>query len=315
MEYRDYYKILGTERNASPEEIKKAYRKLALQYHPDRNPGDQKAEEKFKELNEAYQVLSDQEKRARYDQLGDSYHRWEQRGGAPGGFNWEDWYAAPSGSNVRVEVGNLNDMFGGAGLGDFSDFFRTIFGGMGGMSNMGGTGRRTGASPRMQQPKYEQEVTITLQEAFHGTTRRFEIDRKKIEIKIPPGARTGTKVRASAAISAPDGRKTDLILVIKVVADGHYKRRGDDLTTDVEVNLYRAVLGGEVSVGTLTGNVLLTIPPGTQPGQTFRLAKQGMPTLKDPDKRGDLYARAKIVVPKNISAEERELFEQLASMQ
>jgi len=315
MEYRDYYKILGTDRDASPDEIKKAYRKLALQYHPDRNPGDQEAEEKFKELNEAYQVLSDQEKRARYDQLGDSYHSWEQRGGAPGGFNWEDWYAAPSGSNVRVEVGNLNDMFGGAGLGDFSDFFRTIFGGMGGMSNMGGTGRRTGVSPRIQQPTYEQEVTITLQEAFHGTTRRFELDRKKIEIKIPRGARTGTKVRASAAIATSDGRKTDLTLVIRVVADKQYKRKRDDLTTDIEVNLYRAILGGEVSVGTMTGNVLLTIPPGTQPGQTFRLAKQGMPTLKDPDKRGDLYARAKIVVPKKISAEERELFERLASMQ
>ena len=315
MEYRDYYKILGIDRKASPDEIKKAYRKLALQYHPDRNPDDQKAEEKFKELNEAHQVLSDEEKRARYDQLGDSYTRWEQRGGTPGGFNWEDWYAAPGGGNVRVDVGNLNDMFGSAGLGDFSDFFRTIFGGVGGMSNMGGTGRRAGASPRMQQPKYEQEVTITLHEAFHGTTRRFEIGGKKIEIKIPRGARTGTKVRASAIISTPNGRKTDLILMIKVEADGQYKRKGDDLTTDVEVDLYRAVLGGEVSVQTMTGNVLLTIPPGTQPGQSLRLAKQGMPTLKDPDKRGDLYVRAKIVVPKNISAEERELFEQLASMQ
>lgn len=315
MEYRDYYKILGIDRKASPDEIKKAYRKLALQYHPDRNPDDQKAEEKFKELNEAHQVLSDEEKRARYDQLGDSYTRWEQRGGTPGGFNWEDWYAAPGGGNVRVDVGNLNDMFGSAGLGDFSDFFRTIFGGVGGMSNMGGTGRRTGASPGMQQPKYEQEVTITLHEAFHGTTRRFEIGGKKIEIKIPRGARTGTKVRASAIISTPNGRKTDLILMIKVEADGHYKRKGDDLTTDVEVDLYRAVLGGEVSVQTMTGNVLLTIPPGTQPGQSLRLAKQGMPTLKDPDKRGDLYVRAKIVVPKKISAEERELFEQLASMQ
>lgn len=315
MEYRDYYKILGIDRKARPDEIKKAYRKLALQYHPDRNPDDQKAEEKFKELNEAYQVLSDEQKRARYDQLGDSYTSWQQRGGAPGGFNWEDWHAAPGGGNVRVEVGNLNDMFGGAGLGDFSDFFRTIFGGMGGMSNMGATGRRTGAPPRMQQPKYEQEVTITLHEAFHGTTRRFEIDKKQIEIKIPRGARTGTKVRASSAVSAPDGSKTDLILVIKVAVDGHYKRKGDDLTTDIEVDLYRAVLGGEVSVQTMTGNILLSIPPGTQPGQSFRLTKQGMPSLKDPDKRGDLYVRANIAVPKKISSEERELFERLASMQ
>lgn len=315
MEYRDYYKILGVERKASPDEIKKAYRKLALQYHPDRNPDDKKAEEKFKELNEAYQVLSDEEKRTRYDQLGESYTNWQQRGGAPGGFNWEDWYAAPGSGNVRVEVGNINDMFGSAGLGDFSDFFRTIFGGMGGMSNMGGTGRRSEASPRMQQPKYEQEVTITLQEAFHGTTRRFEIGGKRIEIKIPRGARTGTKVRASAAISTPNGSKTDLILVIKVAADRQYKRKGDDLTTDIEVDLYRAVLGGEISVQTMTGNVLLTIPPGTQPGQSFRLSKQGMPILKDPNQRGDLYVRAKIIVPKKISTKERELFERLASMQ
>ena len=129
MDYKDYYKILGVDRKASEDEIKRAYRKLALKYHPDRNPGDKKAEDNFKEINEAYQVLSDPDKRARYEQLGESYTRWQQRGGAPGGFNWDEWVTYPQGGNVRVEVGNLGDLFGG-GLGGFSEFFQQIFGGM-----------------------------------------------------------------------------------------------------------------------------------------------------------------------------------------
>ena len=309
MEYKDYYKVLGVERKASEDEIKRAYRKLALKYHPDRNPNDQKAEEKFKEINEAYQVLSDSEKRARYDQLGDSYTSWQQRGGPPGGFNWEDWVATPGAGNVRVEVGNFDDLFGG-GLGDFSEFFRTIFGGT---PNVGAErGRRSRAAQRFQTPSVQHEVTISLREAFQGTTRRIEMDGRRLEVKIPRGARTGTKIRVADAVPSSQGQRGDLYLVINVTDEQNFERKGNDLYTQVEVDLYKAVLGGEVAVPTLTGNVVLTIPPGTQPGQTFRLAGQGMPQIKNPDSRGNLLVAVRVKIPRNLTDQQRELFQKLA---
>jgi curved DNA-binding protein len=316
MEYKDYYKILGVDRKAKEEEIKRAYRKLALQFHPDRNPDNKQAEEKFKEINEAYQVLSDPQKRARYDQLGESYAHWQQRGGTPGGFNWEDWFASsPGGGNVRVEVGNLDDLFGGGGLGDFSEFFRRIFGGMGGApSYEPGFRGRARSAPQYAPSAVQHEVEVSLAEAFRGTTRRIEVDGRRLEVKIPRGARTGTKVRVPDAIATPDGKKTDLYLVIKVADDPAFERKGNDLYTDIPVDLFKAVLGGEVNIRTLMGNVMLTIPAGTQPGQTIRLAGQGMPQIKNPEQRGDLFVRVKVKIPRNLSPEQRELFEKLARM-
>lgn len=316
MEYKDYYELLGVDRNASEKEIKRAYRKLALKYHPDHNPDDKDAENKFKEINEAYQVLSDPQKRARYDQLGESYSQWQQRG-APGGFNWDDWYAGgPGGGNVRVEVGNLDDLFGGEGVGDFSEFFRRIFGGMGGMREPG-MGRRpyTARTAEAPTPSYEQEVTISLTEAYQGTTRQFETEGRRLEVKIPPGARTGTKVRVSKAISTPDGRKGDLYLKIKVAGDPRFDRKGNDLEAEARLTLYQAVLGGEITVSTPSGNVVLTIPPGTQPGQKFRLSGRGMPDLKNPDSKGDLYVIANVSLPKTLTEKQRKLFEELAQTQ
>jgi curved DNA-binding protein len=317
MEYKDYYKILGVDRKANEDEIKKAYRKLALKYHPDRNPDDKQSEDKFKEINEAYQVLSDSEKRARYDQLGDSYQSWQQRGGAPGGFNWDEWFTpSQGGGNVRVEVGNLEDLFGGSGVGDFSEFFRSIFGGMGGMPNYDTSGRgRVRPSSRYQATPVEHEVQISLYEAYHGTTRRIEADGRRLEVKIPSGARTGTKIRVPSAVAAPDGRKTDLFLVIKVTSDSDFELKGSDLYTDIPVDLYKAVLGGEVNVRTMSGDVILTIPPGTQPGQTIRLAGKGMPKIKNPDQHGDLYIRIKVNIPRKLSAEQRELFQKLQKLE
>ncbi len=203
MDYKDYYKILGVDRNSSEEDIKKAYRKLALKYHPDRNPGNQQSEESFKEINEAYQVLSDPEKRSRYNQLGESYNNWQQRGGAPTGFNWEDWFTnTPTGGNVRVEVGNLDDLFGQGGLGDFSEFFRRIFGGMGAASDFNARMRGQGRTPSRYAPSsFQHEVEISLAEAYNGTSRRIELDGRRLEVKIPAGARTGTKIRVANAIS------------------------------------------------------------------------------------------------------------------
>lgn len=305
MEYKDYYRTLGVERNASEQDIKKAYRKLAMKYHPDRNPGNKEAEEKFKEINEAYEVLSDKEKRARYDQLGESYSRWQQAGGSPGGFNWSDWTTqGQRGNYQQVNVEDLEDLFGGG----FSDFFSQIFGGMGQTQSRGRT-RREPARPAA----YEQAVTITLDEAYHGTQRILQLDSRRLEVKIPAGAQTGTRVRvAGAGPVGPNGQKGDIYLIIEVAPNAQYERKGNDLYTDVNVDLYTAVLGGQVNVPTPAGNVLLKIREGTQPGQTYRLAGRGMPHLKDPKTFGDLYARVRVQLPKNLSTEQRSLFEQLA---
>jgi curved DNA-binding protein len=315
MEYKDYYKILGVDRKASEEQIKKAYRKLALQFHPDRNPDNKQAEEKFKEINEAYQVLSDAEKRSRYDQLGDSYSHWQQRGGAPGNFNWDEWFTqAPSGGgSYRVEYSDLSDILGGAGLGGFSEFFTRIFGGT---PNMGGTmrGEPGGRGGMRTAPQsYQQAVPISLLEAYQGTTRRLEVNGVQKEVIIPKGAHTGTKVRVAEAIStAPNAPKNDLFLVIEVSPDPRFERKGDNLYTEVKIDLYHAVLGGEVTVPTLSGNVVLSIPPGTQPGQSFRLSQRGMPHLKNPKELGDLYVKISIQIPRNLNPHQRELFEELA---
>ena len=318
MEYKDYYKILNVDRKASKDDIKKAYRKLALKFHPDRNPGDKKAEDNFKEINEAYQVLSDPEKRSRYDQLGESYTSWQQRGGAPGGFNWEDWYAQryPSGGNVRVEVGDFGDIFGNAGGSDFSEFFRRIFGGMAGFGMDYGNRPSQRQSSRQVPPSaFEHEVPISLMEAYQGTTRRIEFDGQQKEVIIPRGAKTGTKVRVAEAIAtAPNQPKSDLYLVIQVQDDPRFSRKGDDLYTDVKIDLFTAVLGGEISVPILKGNIVLKIPAGTQPGRSFRLSGKGMPNLKNPQNFGDMYVRVSVEIPRELSHKQKELFQELANL-
>jgi curved DNA-binding protein len=311
MEYKDYYKTLGVERKAGADEIKRIYRKLALKYHPDRNPGNAQAEEKFKEINEAYQVLSDPEKRARYDQLGESYTRWQQGGQPTGGFNWEDWFTqSPGGGGVRVDVGNLDDMFGGG----FSEFFRRIFGGAPDMGPMpGGRGFPQRRQTRVEKPAYQQETVISLAEAFQGTSRRIDIDGRRLEVKIPPGARTGTKVRVANAIPTDaSGAGADLYLVIQVADDHRFERKGNDLHTEQTIDLYTAVLGGETTVPTLSGNVVLTIPPGTQPGQSMRLSGRGMPNLNAANNYGDLFVHIKVKIPRNLTPRQRELFQELS---
>jgi len=304
MEYKDYYKVLGVERSATQDEIKKAYRKLAMKYHPDKNPGDKKAEEKFKDINEAHEVLSDTKKRARFDQLGESYSRWQQSGGQDN-FNWEDWFtnnAAGQRQGQRVDVGDLNGMFGG----DFSDFFSRIFGG-----GMGGTATQTQARRRSAaRPQYEQPVAITLLEAYQGAERILQLSDHRLTVKIPAGAQTGTKVRMANA--TPDGG--DIYLVIEVAPDPQYELKGVNLYTEIPVDLYTCVLGGEARVPTLAGDVLLTIPAGSQNGQTIRLAGRGMPHLKDPQKFGDLYARIKVQHPRQLTPKQRELFERLRDL-
>lgn len=298
MEYQDYYKTLGVSKKASDEEIKRAFRKLAMKYHPDRNPGNKEAEEKFKQINEAYEVLSDKQKRARYDQLGDSYQRWQQTGGT-GNFNWEEWFTtrAPGGA-TRVEVGDFGSFFEGG----FSDFFNMMFGGLGTQ-----TGQKWQTTRQTKPKAMEHPVKITLQEAFSGAERTVQVDNRRLQVKIPPGAKTGTKVRMAGA--APG--ETDIYLVVEVLPDKNYEIKGDDLYSETTIDLYTAVLGGETKVQTPAGQVVLKIPPGTQPGQTFRLAGRGMPKLRNPQEHGDLFVKAKVQLPRQITPHQRALFEQL----
>lgn len=303
MDYKDYYKILGVERKSSADDIRKAYRKLAMELHPDRNPGNKKAEERFKEINEAYQVLSDEQKRARYDQLGSSYADWQNRG-APGNFNWGDW-AAQSGQHTGQV--NIDDLFGN---GMFSDFFRSIFGGMSGNMDRNGMPR----TRQRSMPHYEQQVIISLKEAYEGATRQLQFADRIKEVKIPAGARTGTKIRIPS-FEAPGsaGRSTDLYLLVEVADDPVFERKGNDLHTQVKIDVFTAILGGEVQVDAFSGKVSLKIPPGTQPDQIFRVNGRGMPLLKNPQTKGDLYVRTRVSIPKNLTAKQKKLIQEAVS--
>jgi curved DNA-binding protein len=315
MDYKDYYKTLGVDKKASTDEIKKAYRKLAMQYHPDRNPGDKKAEDKFKEINEANEVLSDPEKRARYDQISNQYTTWQQGGGQPGSFSWEDLFNGagnPRGGQTRVEVHDLDEMFGD--MGGFSDFFRTFFGGGGQRTTQSSARSRAGRAAPRQPQSYQQEITISLTEAFTGAARMLDINGARKEVKIPAGVKTSTKVRVAGVVNNGGGAASDLYLIVKVAADPRFERRDDDLYTEKTIDLYTALLGGDVEVETLSGKVLLTIPAGTQPGQLFRLGGKGMPLLKHKDKYGNLLVKINVNLPKKLSAEQKKRFEELRGM-
>jgi len=318
MEYKDYYKILGVDRDVSEKEIKRAYRRLARQFHPDVNPDDERAEEKFKGINEAYEVLGDSEKRAKYDQLGASWRQWQHAGRDSSQFDWSQWFAGGPGG-VRVEwSGDMGDLFGG-GAGAFSEFFRTIFGGVGGAGRVrtGDDLFRRAAGQRMARGQNVQaSVEITLEEAYHGATRVLEREGRRIRVKIPPGAQTGSKIRIAGKGSSGygSGSPGDLYLNITVKPHPIFRREGDDLHCDVDVDLYTAVLGGKVRVPTLNGDVLLKIPPGTNGGDTFLLRGKGMPKTRVSKQYGNLLITVQIQIPQAISARERELFEELSSL-
>lgn len=360
MEYKDYYKTLGVARTATPAEIKRTYRRLARELHPDKNPGNKTAEARFKEVNEAHEVLGDPKKRQQYDALGSN---WEQvsraRGTGGGGFGSTGnplagdpfgqggpfaGYGAGKGGNARYE-------FRGTGGQDFSDFFRTFFGGAeaadsaatatatrtSSSGHRSGSpfedlfsrrrpeqsgGSRAGASPatdgngarQATEPTArhkgthrggdaEVEVDLTLEEAFHGSARLVQVGDKRLEVKVPAGVETGSKIRLSG--KAGSGKDAgDLYLIAKVQPHAVFSRSGPDLTRELTITLGEALLGGEVEVDTLRGRVLLKIPGGTQSGQTFRLSGQGMPRLKG-DGAGDLYARVKVILPPTLEGRQR----------
>ena len=313
MKYRDYYEILGVDKSANEKDIKRAYRQLAREFHPDKNPDDAAAEDKFKEINEAYEVLGNPDNRSKYDQLGSNYQRYQQMGGSPNGFDFSQWAAAggPGGSYQSANI-DLGDILGGSG--SFSDFFRTVFGG--GMRGQGpGMGNIYGGRQQARGQNIEQQVDITFEEAYRGTSRIFATESgEQFTAKIPKGAKTGTKVRLRGKGGHGPAGRGDLYLIVNVHSDQTFERDGDKLLVDVPVDVVTSVLGGKVTVPTMSGSVKLTIPPGTQGGQTFRLKGRGMPSLRRNNEFGDLMATVRIIIPKELSKEERRLYEQLAEL-
>ena len=323
MEYKNYYDILGVSKNASEKEIKKAYRKLAAKYHPDRNPDDPSAEEKFKEVGEAYEVLSDPEKRDLYNKVGKDWKRYQRAGGNGGGFDWSQYAQQGQGfgggqQSYRV---NMEDVFGRARGGQgspFSSFFETIFGGgnaFGGQQAAQQQYRQTNQRQQAPAPKnLKVDVTISLQQAYDGTKRTIRIGDEKMKVKIPAGIANGQKLKlkGKGSASAPGGPRGDLILTIHITLPDGYERKGNHLYYSLPVDLYTAVLGGQVTVPTLKGKVKLNIPEGTSGGKLFKLGGLGMPEFKKPHKKGDFYVRTRIEVPERLSPKERDLFEQLA---
>ena len=334
MEFKDYYATLGVPKTASEKELKQAYRKLARKHHPDVNPGDKGAEGKFKEINEAYEVLGDPEKRRKYDELGANWRMYEQAqqqgqpfpGGSPfgggfGGFGggggeggaWTINMGGPGGARTMSED-EMRDMFGTED--PFSDFFRTFFGGGGG----GGaeTRGRSGRAPRTQKGRdIESEAELTLEEAYHGAMRRISItlggSARSVDVRIPAGVKDGSRVRATGEGEAGSsgGASGDLFLRVKIRPHPVFERKGDDLHTKVALPVTTAVLGGEAQVPTITGSVRLKVPETTQPGQIFRLKGHGMPVIGKPDQKGDLYATADIQLPRSLTKDQRTAWEQI----
>ena len=328
MEFKDYYATLGVPKTATDKELKQAYRKLARKHHPDVNPGDKAAEAKFKEINEAYEVLGDPEKRKKYDELGANWRMYEQAqqqgqpfpGGAGGfgGFGggeggaWTINMGGPGGSRTMTEE-EMRDMFGTED--PFSDFFRTFFGGGGG----GGEARgRSGRAPRTQKGRdVESEAELTLEEAYHGAMRRISItfggSARTVDVRIPAGVKDGSRVRVAGEGEAgtSGGASGDLYLRVRIKPHPVFERKGDDLHTKVALPATTAVLGGEAQVPTITGSVRLKIPETTQPGQIFRLKGHGMPVVGRTDQKGDLYATADIQLPRSLTKDQRQLWEQI----
>jgi molecular chaperone DnaJ/curved DNA-binding protein len=316
MARRDYYDVLGVSRSASEKEIRQAYRKLARQYHPDLNPNDKQAEAKFKEIGQAYEVLSDADKRKLYDRWGPDFEKYEQarKAGAAAGAGAPGGGAGPFGSGGFTWTTGTGGFGGGSSTSFDDDFLSSLFEKMGGMGR--GAGRRGGPE---RGEDYDHPTTLNLEEAFTGTTRRIQITPasgppQTIEAKIPAGVSDGQRVRI-AGKGGPGingGQPGDLYLVISVRPHPRFTRDGDDLTVPVDVPLYTAMLGGEVLVPTLKGSRLaLRIGPETENGQRIRLAGQGMP--KPGGGNGDLYAEVRIVTPKGLNERERELFQELAA--
>jgi len=313
VQFRDYYETLGVSKNATEDEIKSAFRKLARKFHPDVAKDKKVAEEKFKQINEAYEVLSDPEKRKKYDQLGAN---WNQ----PGGFQPPpDWGGAQPGGGFHQWSGDgdrgVQFEFGGTG---FSDFFEAFFGGGRGRSAFGGFGGREATAERGAD--VEADILVTLEEALHGSTRTVSLRRpgsNKVEtyqVRIPRGVHEGQRIRLAGQgeAGARGGKSGDLFLRVRLAKHPDFTVEGSDLIHEVKIAPWQAVVGTELKVPTLEGTVRLKVPPGTQGGQRFRLRERGLPSASG--SRGDLYVVIQIQIPKKLSEREREIWNQIAKL-
>jgi curved DNA-binding protein len=319
MEFKDYYQTLGLGKSASSKEIKQAFRKLARKFHPDVNPGDKAAENRFKEINEAYEVLGDPDKRRKYDELGANWRQYEQvqqTGQSPFGDSpWTTGGGEPGGFR-SINADELRDMFEGEG--PFSDFFQTFFSG-------GGTAERRGRSPRATRARngqdVEEAIDLSLEEAMKGAMRRLAVKHeghtRTVDVRIPAGVGDGSRVRVpgEGVPGAAGGRAGDLYLRVRLTPDPRFERKGRDLYTLVAVPVTTAVLGGEAEIPTVGDRPLrLKIPPTTQNGQVFRLKGHGMPAVGKSEERGDLYATVNVALPKQLTPEQRTHYEALATL-
>ncbi|MDG5767985.1 J domain-containing protein [Balneolales bacterium ANBcel1] len=331
MNYKDYYKTLGVGKQASKDEIKKAYRKLARKHHPDVNPDDKGAAKKFNEISEAYEVLGNDENRKLYDQLGADWKHYkragEQGGGQSGGFNWQQWArdqgAGRAGRQHRSQTGG--DFFSG---GDFSEFFEQVFGGGFGRSQQQQRRTRPGADFRDTAYQWgadtatrkgkdvNAELEISLEEAYKGVEKSVRVNKRPMKIKVPKGIPEGRKLklRGKGLPGTNGGEAGDLYIRIKIKPHDVFTREGDDLYTTIDVGLYQLLLGGVVTVPTMTGNVKIKVPPESQPGKVMRIAGYGMPVLQSEEKKGHLYATLQVKLPEKLTGKEKKLFRELADI-
>ena len=305
MEYHDYYKTLGVGKNASRDDIKKAYRKLALKYHPDRNPGSKEAETKFQLINEANEVLSDPEKRKKYDNLGEHWQDYQTEGAYSSG----DRFKSGGRSHGQTfQYGNeYDDLFGrGRGGSGFSDFFEAFFGNFDGGSS---------GSPfnDFEGKDYETKMEISLEEAFKGTSRVIQLENEKIRINVKPGVSNNQVLRAKGKGGKGSSKSKQGHLFVKVNIKNHeiFERKENDLKMEKPVDLFTAILGGELLINTLHGKIKLYIPPGTQSGKILRIKGKGMPVSDSRNNYGDLLVSLKVIIPENLTSGQKELFEQL----
>jgi curved DNA-binding protein len=306
MNYKDYYKVLGVSQTATADEIKKAYRKLAMKFHPDKTTGNKAANDKFNEINEANQVLSDPEKRKKYDQFGADYQRYEQAGAQPGGFDWSK-YASPGGKqNQGMSAEEFESMFA---EGSDIDLFELLFGGRGGRRQ----GRRSAA---FKGEDLNAETTVSLDEAYHGTARLIQLDGQKIKVTIPCGIADEQMLRIAGKgmEGIRGGPSGDLYLTVKVAAHPEIHRKGSDLHCDFPVDVYTAILGGKTLVKTLKGAVKVDIPAETQNHKVLRLHGLGMPVFGKKNEYGDLFVTIDVQLPDHLTPQETDLFAKLAAL-
>ena len=328
MDYKDYYKIMGVDKKATAKEIKQVYRKLARKYHPDINPGNKEAEAKFKEINEANEVLGDEGKRKKYDELGANwkhYEQWQQAGGEASGqpFDWRQYGFAPgSGKTSSYQARTMTEeemrnLFGDSS--PFSSFFYSFFGGE--EPDMETRQRFRTASRYRKGQDFEQPIDVSLEEAFHGTNRVLQMEDasgrvRRLEAKIPAGVQDGSRVRLAGqgGSGMGGGPAGDLYLVVHIPHHHLFEQKEGNLYLKLNIPLTTAVLGGEVDVPTPNGRVMLKVPPETQNGRVFRLRGKGMPSLETPQQHGDLFAEVKVILPERLSEQERKLFEEFSRL-